>query len=167
MRITDKMIEKIVVEAVGEDAMPVVKFLKDKKNISEFIIAEKTKVEIHQVRNALYRMHSLNLAVYKRKKDSKKGYYISYWTFNKKKISDVAEKLQGEKLEKLKMRLTREEENKGIFFLCPNACARLDFDNATELDFKCPECGFLLTQQDNAKTIDHLKSRIRELEEAA
>ena len=35
-----------------------------------------------------------------------------------------------------------------------------------EQPVKCPECGRLLTQQDNQKTKEHLKTKIKELEVA-
>jgi len=164
IRLTNKIIEDTLVEAIGSDVIPIVNFLKSRKNISEFIIAEKTRVEIHQVRNILYRMHNQNLASYKRKKDSKKGYYISYWTFHQKKVKDLLLGMHKEKLGMLKQRLQKEEANKGCFFLCTNACARLDFEQSTEVEFKCPECGNLLQQQDNTRTIDHLRDKIKEME---
>ena len=74
------------------------------------------------------------------------------------------EKLKRAKIDKLKERLHKEESNKGNFFICTKACARLDFEQATEFEFKCPECGTLLHQQDNVRTIDHIKERIKELE---
>jgi len=112
-------------------------------------------------------MQKLNLATYKRKKDSKKGYYISYWTFNPKRVKDLVIELKREKLDKLKERLIKEEANKNCFFICQNTCVRLDFDHSTELGFRCPECGSLLMQQDNTRTIDYLKERIKEMEAAA
>ena len=62
------------------------------------------------------------------------------------------------KLEKLNERLAREESNN--FFLCPNRCVRLDFDKASEFEFRCPECGSLLDMQDNSATIKNLKGEI-------
>lgn len=167
MRMTNQLIQSTISEVVGEDALAIVEFLKNRKNISEFIIAEKTDIEIHRVRNILYRMQKLNLASYKRKKDSKKGYYISYWTFNPRRVKDLVGEIKREKLDKLRERLEKEEANKNCFFICQNACVRLDFEHSTELGFKCPECGSLLMQQDNTRTIDHLKERIREIEAAA
>lgn len=164
IRLTNKLANETIVEAVGEDSLPLVEFLKKRKNVSEFIIAEKTKIDIHLVRNILYRMHSHHLATYKRKKDSQKGYYISYWTFNKRRIKDIVLALHRQKLEKLRERLEKEQQNKGCFFLCANACARLDFEQSTELGFKCPECGALLQQQDNDRTIAYLKEKIKEME---
>ncbi|MBU0615094.1 MAG: hypothetical protein KJ601_03295 [Nanoarchaeota archaeon] len=167
MAITNKKIEDTVKEVIGEDALPIVEFLKEKKNISEFIIAEKTKLDMQSTRNILYRLHNHNIATYIRKKDRKKGWYISYWTFNKKRIQELINKMKREKLDKLKEQLDKEQKNIGAFFICSRACARLDFDTATEFEFKCPECGSLLNQQDNTKTIGNIKERIKKLESAS
>lgn len=167
MRLTNKLVNETIMETVGEMALPIVDFLKNRKNISEFIISEKTEIEIHGVRHILYALQKLNLATYKRKKDSKKGYYISYWTFHPKRVKEVITELRKEKLVKLKERLAREEANKNCFFICQNACARLDFEQATNVEFKCPECGSLLIQQDNSRTIDYLKEQIKAMETSA
>ena len=47
--------------------------------------------------------------------------------------------------------------------MCRNACVRMDFEKATDFNFKCPECGELMNQVDNARTIDLLKDKIGEL----
>ena len=39
-----------VAEVVGEEAVPIVQYLKGKKNISEFKIAESIKAEVNSVR---------------------------------------------------------------------------------------------------------------------
>jgi transcription initiation factor TFIIE subunit alpha len=164
MKLTNQLVHNALLELVGEDALPIVNFLKNRKDISEFIVSEKTKTEIHLVRNILYRMESLNLAKYKRRKNKEKGYYISYWTLNLRRIKDLLKKLEKEKLEKLKERLEKEEANRNNFFICSKMCARLDFEQATNFGFRCPECGSLLQQQDNSKTIDHLRQKIEEIE---
>ena len=161
---TNKKVNDVVGEVVGEDAVKIVEYLKDKENISEFKIAEKTNSEIHQIRNILYRLHNQHLVTYKRKKDRQKGWYISYWTFNKRRVKDLVGHLRIQKLDKFRERLEKEEKNRGFFFLCKNTCVRMDFDQATEYQFKCPECGTLLDQHDNSKTIDSLRQRITELE---
>jgi transcription initiation factor TFIIE subunit alpha len=165
MKITNNLIHNVVEETIGKDAIAIVSYLKDRKNISDFKIAESTDMNIQVVRNLLYRLNSLNMVTYIRKKDRLKGWYISYFTFNKKAIKDVMEKVRREKLDKFKERLENEENGK-LFFICSNLCARLGIDEAMYFDFKCPECGRLLTQQDNQKTKEHLKIKIKELEVA-
>ena len=164
MVITNKKIQNVVNEIAGEKAVPIVEFLKDRKNISEFIIAEKTKLDMQTTRNILYTLNNYNVATYIRRKDRKKGWYISYWTFNRKRITDLVGKLRKEKIERLREQLKKEERHQGNFFICSKACARLDFDQATESGYKCPECGSLLHQQDNVKTIENIRVKILELE---
>ena len=163
MKITNGKIYETVKEVVGEDSLKVVEFLKDKKNISDFKIAEKVKSDIHEIRNILYRLYNHNLVSYYRKKDRQKGWYISYWTFNKKRIKDLMKNLYFSKIEKFTERLQVEEANRGNFYLCPNACIRVNFEKATDFEFKCPECGIILNNQDNDKTIEFLQSKIKEL----
>jgi transcription initiation factor TFIIE subunit alpha len=159
-----KEISEIIGKVVGEDVLPVVTYLQNRKNISEFKIAESIKQEVNTTRNMLYRLHTHNLVTYTRKKDRQKGWYISYWTFNKSRIKDLRKNTNIEEVDKLKERLEKEELNQNSYFICPSFCMRLDFDEATNLDYKCPECGQLLKHQDNTKTISNIKDKLKELE---
>jgi transcription initiation factor TFIIE subunit alpha len=161
-KITPEMIQEAVTELVGEEALPVVQYLKGKSNVSEFIIAEDLDIEIHRCRNILYRCYEQQLATFKRKKDKKKGWYICYWNFNEEEVPHLLEKIKRDKTVKLKERLIREEGN--TFFMCRNACARMDFEKATEFDYHCPECHDIMNQQDNSKTIAFLREKIKGLE---
>ncbi|MBN2454611.1 hypothetical protein JXB11_03630 [Candidatus Woesearchaeota archaeon] len=167
MRLTDKRTEEVINQVVGEDVLKVVGLLKGKKDVSEFKMAGQLKLDIQAVRNMLYRLHNHNLVTYKRKKDRKKGWYISYWTFNKNRVKELIGDLKKQKLEHFRQRLETESANVNNFFICPKACTRMDFHSAAQFNFKCPECGAVMQQQDNAKTIDFLKEKIREIESEA
>ena len=162
MRISNKIIENVVKEVAGEDVVLLVEYLKDKKNISEFKIAEKIKREVNETRNMLYRLHSANLVTFIRRKDKKKGWYIYYWTFNKKIVKYLFLSLKRKKLESLQERLKR--ENSSDFFICGDKCIRLDFEQSTDFGFKCPECGNILYQDHNDKKIAEIEKQINELE---
>ncbi len=164
MRESEKeaLLKKVVTELVSEEAIPIVMYLRGKTRISEFILAEELELEIHRTRFLLYKLLEHNVVSFIRKKDKLKGWYICYWDLNEEMIPQLAHKIKKEKIDKLKERLEREENNQ--FYLCRNACARMDFDRAMEFNFKCPECGEIMNQQDNTRTIDFLKQRIRELE---
>lgn len=164
MRLTKQMIQDVVTQVVGEDAVPVVEHILKKTDVSEFVIADQLKMDMQVLRNILYRLHASNLASYFRKKDRKKGWYISYWTFNEKRVIELVPVLEKQQLEMYRRRLEQEQKNAGNFYICPNLCKRLDFDTAVGCYFKCPECGNLLNQQDNSRTIEFLKQKIKELE---
>jgi len=159
-----KLIEYVVKELVGDEALPFVFYLRGKKNISEFIIAEELDEEIHRTRNILYRLFEHNVVTFNRKKDKIKGWYICYWDFNEKVIPYLAQKIKHDKIHKLNKRLEREKAN--FFYLCKNACTRMAFEQAIEFNYKCPECGEVMNETDNKRTIEFIKGKIKELKKA-
>src|SRR3989338_5398664 len=138
MKLSNKLVEDVVAQVAGQDVLPLVRTLKNKKNISEFKIAEMINQEVNIVRNMLYRLYHANLVSFTRRKDKKKGWYIYYWTFRIKRVAFLGLQIKKEKLEKLLERLHREQASH--FFICQNKCVRLDFEQATNFQFKCPEC---------------------------
>jgi len=162
MKVSNKIIEEVVAQVAGSDVVPLVKILKNKKNVSEFKLADAMKQEVNLTRNMLYRLYNVNLVSFIRRKDKKKGWYIYYWTFDMKRVKELVRSLKKKRLALLKERLEREEE--GQFYLCPNECMRLDFDQAMNFQFKCPECGQLIELEDNKARIEAIKKEIEELE---
>ncbi len=162
IRIDDELIKHVITELVGEEALKIILYLKGKKQISEFIIAEELDMEIHLVRHLLYKLLEHNVVSFIRKKDRIKGWYICYWDFNEEMIPFLAEKIRLSKISKLKERLEREEKHD--FYMCRSACVRMPFEKAMEFSFKCPECGQLMHEQDNARTKEFIKTQLDELE---
>ena len=160
--IAKKDLETVVTDIVGEDAVKITNYLYDKENISEFVIAEEIGYEIHKARYLLYKLLEHNLASFVRKKDRIRGWYICYWTLNLEQVKKQQAKIIDSKIGKLQSRLDREESNQ--FYMCSSACIRLDFDEAVDNEYKCPECGELLNVQNNERTIQYIKQQIRELE---
>lgn len=161
MRLSNKLIESVVSQVAGEDVIPLVHYLKNKKNISEFKLADSIKKEINLTRNMLYRLFDFNLVSFIRRKDKKKGWYIYYWTFNMKRIKYLVQNLKKERLEKLKERFEREKNEQ--FYSCDERCIRLDFEQTTNFEFKCPECGKLLNIEDNTEKKKEIEKEIKEL----
>ncbi len=164
MKLSPKIIEEVVIEVAGEEVLQLVRHMKNKKNISEFSIAENIKLEINPTRNLLYKLYNANLVTYNRKKDKLKGWYIYYWTFNPDRVRFLYTDLKKKKLEKLQERLTREQE--GYYFNCENNCIRLEFEKAVEFEYKCPECGTLLNEESNTKKIEGIQKEIETLKKA-
>lgn len=162
MKIDEKLINYVITELVGEEALPIIFYLRGKKQISEFIIAEELDMEIHLTRNTLYRLLDYNIVSFLRKKDRIKGWYICYWDFNEKIIPYLAEKLRLAKIARMKDRLEKETSN--AFYICKSACTRMTFEKSMEFNFKCPECGEVMQEQDNSRTKEFLSAQIKELE---
>lgn len=161
MKLTNKVIADVVSELLGEDAVNVALFVKEKSKVSEFVVAKKMKQDIHHARALLYKLFEHNILVFERKKDRQKGWYITYWDFYPDNIIHIYKKVQAAKLEKLKDRL-KKEETIG-YYMCKTACTRLDFDKATEFNFKCPECGDIMNPMDNKRTIEFINEKIDDI----
>ena len=56
------------------------------------------------------------------------------------------------------------EEN-NMFFVCPFGHYRLDFEDASTVEFLCPECDVDLEFDDNQEKINRIKEEIRAVEE--
>ena len=162
MRLTPKAIEEVIIEVAGEDVLKLVNILKNKKNVSGFKLADKLKQGVNIIRNMLYRLHDSDLVSFIRKKDKQKGWYIYYWTFNMKRVKFLLKSLKQQRLIRLNERLAREKETQ--FYICPNECMRLDFDQSMNFEFKCPECGEIINLEDNAEKIRKIEAEIKEIE---
>ncbi|MBW2973292.1 hypothetical protein KY346_02785 [Candidatus Woesearchaeota archaeon] len=161
MKVPSKLLEEVASRVAGEDVIPVVRALKNRKDVSEFTLASETKMEINLVRNMLYRLYNANLVTSIKKKDKKKGWYIYYWTLNIPRVRQLARNLMKERSAQLKERLAREKSSH--FYMCPTQCIRLNFEQATDFEFKCPECGALLHEDDNTKKIKDIEKELKYL----
>lgn len=68
--------------------------------------------------------------------------------------------MKRELVQKLEQQL--EEENRELFFVCKTNCTRLNFDQAMDFEFRCPECGELIHQDDSQKRIADIETQMRD-----
>lgn len=129
---------------LGEEGVPLIKELSNKDNVSEFELADKIKKDIKIVRKMLYLLYNNSMVSFTRKKDKQKGWYIYYWTLQFDNVKFSYFKKKKELLEQLKGKL--QEEKSELFFVCSYNCIRLNFDQAMDFEFHCPECGELISQ---------------------
>ncbi len=162
MKLTDELLNELIKEIVGSDAVSLVQYIKNKEDVSEFKIAEELGLNINLIRNMLYRLSSHNLVGSIRKKDKKKGWYIYYWTFNIHRSAELIMRSKQKKLENLKSMLHRISGE--TFFTCRIDGTTLGFESAMEHNFKCPEDGELLVQKDSSLEIERLKREIEKLQ---
>ncbi|MFT4313382.1 MAG: hypothetical protein ACMXYA_03155 [Candidatus Woesearchaeota archaeon] len=162
MKLDKKTTHFVISEIAGDDVITLVEYLKGKKNVSEFIIAQELEIEINIIRNMLYRLLDANLVSFYRKKDKQKGWYIYYWTYEPNDLDHLYWEIKKKQLQSLKDRLHREQNN--VFFSGESRAVRLTFEKAIEFNYQCPETGELLEQEDNTETVKMLTTEIDELE---
>jgi transcription initiation factor TFIIE subunit alpha len=108
------------------------------------------RIALKMVRKSLYMLNERSLARYRRVRDKETGYFVY---IIRRKLS----------LKKLRQRLDYEQRN--LLYVCEEDHTPVTFSDAFELGFICTTCGKELSQKDNTKTIEFLKSKISILEE--
>ena len=162
MKLTQNKIDEIIVDILGTDGLRLVKALKNKENVSEFSLATRLRRDIKIIRHMLYKLHNQNLVCSTRKKDKQKGWYVYYWTIIPENIKFLYIKNKRKLLNKLKAKLEKEETDQ--FFVCVKRCVRLDFDQAMDFEFHCPECGEIINQDQDNKRIIQIQKKVSLLE---
>ncbi len=137
-----------------ENSVSIIKCMLEGKTTDEEI-AEETEIRLNIVRRVLYKLYDAGVATYKRSKDPETQWYTYSWKFEEKKISEILEK-NCEKISRdLNESLEYEEGN--MFFVCKSNDHRYNFDEASENNFTCGECGAALEYQDNSAIITELR----------
>ncbi|TFG03138.1 MAG: transcription factor [Promethearchaeota archaeon] len=118
-------------------------------------------LKLNTVRKTLYKLYSEKLAQFRRIRDKSTGWFIYYWWHEFNFLEEIL--LEKKKIiqEKLSSRLKFEENN--YFFICKKCTQqnmKYKFDEAFDLNFRCPDCGGPLEAQDNQKIIQFLKEKI-------
>lgn len=152
----DTAIQEILTNITNDDenSFSIIKCMLDGKTTDEEI-AEVTEIRLNIVRRVLYKLYDAGIASYKRSKDPETQWYTYNWTFEEKKVFEILD----EKYEKISRDLNAslEYEEGNMFFVCKSNDHRYNFDEASENNFTCGECGEALEYQDNTAIIDELK----------
>ena len=125
-------------------------------------ISEKISCKLNIVRKILYKLYDMRLASYKRDKDKETQWYTYDWKFNDGEYKKLEFNLASSELKRLNDELDYEENN--MFFVCPFGHYRLDFEDASTVEFLCPECDVDLEFDDNQEKINRIKEEIRAVE---
>lgn len=158
MKPSNKEIEEWIKKTAGADVFSLVKILKNKKTVSEVKLTEYYNKELNVVRGLLYKLYNFNLAFFVKKQNKSTGWYDYYWGLNMKEMESKVINFKKKEFENLKRELKKEEGKR--FYICINNCMRLEFKDACENKFKCPECNGLMDYKVNNEKINNLIQKI-------
>lgn len=131
------------------------------KQLTDEELAKLTRLRVNLVRKILYDLYESRVVNYHRFRNEDNGWYIYRWYVEMEGALENLQSIRQELLRKLEDKL--EQERGHMFFSCKNNCPRVTFEQASELEFKCPHCGETLEFMDNRKVIESLEAQIREL----
>lgn len=129
---------------------------------------DEEKLKLNTVRKTLYKLYSAKLAQFRRVRDKNTGWFIYYWWHDFDKLNEILLEKEQKLISKLRDRINYELNN--YFFICENCRkpeTRFIFDDAVDLNFKCPVdgCGGNLVADENKELIDFLKEKIGSLQD--
>ena len=124
---------------------------------SDESIAEETEIKLNIVRKILNKLYDAGVASYKRSKDPETNFEIYNWKFDQKKVNDIISDKHEDLLKEIERSLKYEKDN--MFFACKANGHRYIYENASEYNFICPQCGESLEYQDNTLIIGELLNK--------
>ncbi len=156
------LIKEIVSGIIGKEGEKIVDILYKKKNVNEFLISKKLSMTINQTRNLLYKLSDRGLIHFIRKKDRKKGgWYIYFWTLDKRRSLELLKEQISHKIESLNTELQKRKNER--YYYCPGSNLEYNEDEALENNFICPETGEVLQIRDNKEAVDKMEIEISKL----
>jgi len=156
------LLESVVREIGGDDAVKVAGLLDPKEETTDEAIAAGSEMKLNAVRKVLYRLYDARLAEFRRIRDKSTGWFIYFWKLKPHRVEELVINRKKTVYRKLKARLDYEE--KFHFFKCDqDYCPRYTFDEAMENNFKCPECSGDLLAFENKEIIKKLSVKVDEL----
>jgi len=162
MPVDEDTLYKVAKIIGGEEAIKIVKVLKNNEELTDEEISEKTGINLNLVRKILYKLYNHSIVGLRRERDEGSGWFIFYWTLQPSQIDGFIINQMKRILEKLEMRLEY-EKNHDFYYCFTPGCRRLSFEEAVEFVFKCPSCGKPLQHFDNTAIIEALSKKIEEI----
>lgn len=148
----------------GEEGTEIVKLLSNVEEITVEELAEKTGIQINEIRKLLYKFYNHSLVTSRRFRDKETGWFIFQWSLQPKLVEAFVQGMKYKILKKLEERLEHEIQHE--FYHCGSpTCPRITFEDAMETVFHCPVCDDSLNHIDNSGIIHFLRLKIEELEE--
>ncbi|WNY28645.1 hypothetical protein MmiEs2_08450 [Methanimicrococcus stummii] len=128
-------------------------------------LGDEKEITLNTVRKILFILYENKFTICHRERDANSGWLTFRWMLN---MDGIYHQIEREKKKLYRNLVKRKEyEDNNIFYVCPQNCLRLVFDEATETEFLCPLCGEDLVFQDNEQFKELLDQRIEEFEETA
>ncbi len=161
--ISDETLSQIARILGGEEGVAIISVIKDVEEITVEELAERTGIQINDVRRILYRFYNHSLVTSRRFRDRETGWFIFQWRLQPELVEAFVTGMKQKILRKLRARLRYELDHQ--FYHCDKpTCPRVTFEDAMDTVFNCPVCGEPLRHVDNEQIVSFLEKKIEEIE---
>ena len=162
LRINNPLLAEFVTEKAGDEGYNLVRTLSVfGKGCTDEELSAETGIKVNTLRALLNKLHYLGIITYSKVKAENSNWYTYTWYLKKERIIELLTDKYKEELENLEGKLNYEKDY--VFFKCENGCEKLPFELAFEYDFKCPECGNNMEQDQNKDKVKSVREKITEI----
>lgn len=124
-------------------------------------LSQELGVEINDVRRVLFALYEIGLASYRRTRDDETGWMEYHWKINYDREFEILKKELEKTREKLQAKL--ELEDGSVYYICPNGCVKVSYEDAMDYGFACPKCSEYLEYLDSSSAIQEIKNEIQKI----
>ncbi len=160
----DPEIQEYLFEAAGEEGLEIFRYILDNEPVSgEDITEHFDDRKPSAVRKVLYALMQAHALEYHKDTDTK-GWETFTWATDLPEIQLIHKRRWEEEATSLRKQLKVEEDHQ--FYACVDMHERVMFEDAMDLDFKCPSCDAPMEPIPNDEAIARIKERLDGLEVA-
>jgi len=160
-----KLLEEFVENMLGDEAVKIFKILlRERKDLTEDEISEKTGLARNITRKNLYLLQEYRLVSYKRIKNRETGWYYYYWRINDEELPLILLELKKDIINKLKLKMEKLKLDTAAY-MCTVCKRRYSFSEAFNNEFKCAHCDNELVYVETNSYVDKLSKIVTKLEE--
>ncbi len=160
--VDERTLQRVAEAFGGEEAVQIVKVLKETGETTDDEIAAKSEIRLNNVRKILYKLYDHSLVGLRRSRDKNTGWFIFHWRLQLDQLEGFILNQKRRVLEKLEARL-RYEQDHDFYYCFTEGCKRVPFEDAMELVFRCPTCSKLLMHFDNNELKETLAHQVEQL----
>lgn len=145
--LSNKIIQEYLTSNLGEESIKIIRAATEE--MTDDALAVKCKLKVSEIRTVLNKMHSMRLAEYTRIRDKDTGWYSYIWKINLSGVYGVLDSSMKNEISQLNNRM---EENTTVLSYICSKCSKsnvIDFEIASKLAFRCPNCSRKLYEKKN------------------
>lgn len=155
-------VREVVEQRIGDDELTILEHLADKGPTTDTTLAEALDTRTSTIRKALYKLYEERIADYEENRDPENGWLTFVWQFTPEQAMRSLEEARQAAAEEIEKEIEHTRENE--IFTCPAGHGRVEFTEAMDMEFHCPQCGDSLEREDPQARIEALEEQLESLE---
>jgi|ADKI01.1.fsa_nt_gi transcription initiation factor TFIIE subunit alpha len=154
----DMKLLAVAYKLTGPEGYAVLEYIAKNGETTDDTLSRVFRVKPNVIRQIIYNLDKHKLVIFRKDIDKKTNWVTFYWKINRDFFNTYIDFKRNNIIEKIRKRYDYEKSQN--FFVCTQKCRRYTFDEAMEQDFKCANCGQVLSMEDNSHLVKFLERKL-------